>query len=165
MKILDRLQIVRKIERMAFEIAESNFESEKLYLLGINNNGYNFAQMLKDKLNKICKIDVLLHRLSLNPKNPVDHDISVDIDINELHGSNIIVIDDVANTGRTLFYAMKVLMDIIPSEVETAVLVDRMHKSFPVSINYVGQSFATTLQDNIIVNLDKKGEESVFLEM
>ncbi len=165
MKILDRLQIKRKIERMAFEIAESNFETDKLYLLGINNNGYNFAEMLKAKLEKICKIDVFLNRLSLNPKNPVTHDITVDMDKKELEGSNVIVIDDVANTGRTLFYAMKVFMDIIPAEVETAVLVDRMHKSFPVSINYVGQSFATTIQDNIIVNLDKKGEESVYLEM
>ena len=165
MKILDRLQIKRKIERMAFEIAESNFESDKLYLLGINNNGYNFAEMLKAKLEKICKIDVFLNRLSLNPKNPVAHDILVDMDKNELEGSNIIVIDDVANTGRTIFYAMKVFMDIIPAEVETAVLVDRMHKSFPISINYVGQSFATTIQDNIVVNLDKKGEESVYLEM
>ena len=165
MKILDRLQIKRKIERMAFEIAESNFDSDKIYLLGINNNGYNFAEMLKAKLEKICDIDVFLNRLSLNPKNPVAHSITVDMDKKELEESNIIVVDDVANTGRTLFYAMKVLMDIIPAEVETAVLVDRMHKSFPVSINYVGQSFATTIQDNIIVNLDKKGEESVYLEM
>ncbi len=165
MKILDRLQIKRKIERMAFEIAESNFDSDKIYLLGINNNGYNFAEMLKAKLEKICDIDVFLNRLSLNPKNPVAHNITVDMDKKELEESNIIVVDDVANTGRTLFYAMKVLMDIIPAEVETAVLVDRMHKSFPVSINYVGQSFATTIQDNIIVNLDKKGEESVYLEM
>jgi pyrimidine operon attenuation protein/uracil phosphoribosyltransferase len=165
MKILDRLQIIRKIERMTYEIAESNFENDKLYLLGINNNGYNFAKMLQEKLQKICKMDVFLNRLSLNPKNPVALDITVDIDKKNLEGNNIIVVDDVANTGRTLFYAMKIFMDIIPAEVETAVLVDRMHKSFPVSITYVGQSFATTIQDNIVVNLGIKGEESVYLEM
>ena len=165
MKILDRLQIIRKIERMAFEIAESKFGTDKIYLLGINNNGYNFAGMIKVRLEKICDIDVILKRLTLNPKNPVEHDISVDLDKKELEGASVIVVDDVANTGRTLFYAMKVFMDIIPAEVETAVLVDRMHKSFPVSINYVGQSFATTIQDNIVVELDKKGEEAVYLEM
>ena len=165
MKILDRIQIKRKIERMAYEISESNFEKENLYLLGINNNGYNFAKMLKENLEKICKINVFLNRLSLNPKNPVAHNISVDLDKDKLAGSTAIVVDDVANTGRTLFYAMKIFMDIIPAKIETAVLVDRMHKSFPVSITYVGQSFATTIQDNIVVNLDKKGEETVFLEM
>ena len=165
MKILDRVQIKRKIERMAFEIAESNFESEKLYILGINNNGYHFAEMLKTQLEKICNLDFVLCRLSLNPKNPVSEKISIDMDEKDLENSNILIVDDVANTGRTLFYGMRVLMDVIPSKVETAVLVDRMHKSFPISINYVGQSFATTIQDNILVSLDKKGQESVYLEM
>lgn len=165
MKILDHIQITRKLERMSFEIAESNFDIEKLYLIGINNNGYNFAKMLKSYLKKICKTDIKLLRISLNPKNPVAEEITIDIDKKELEAANIIVIDDVANTGRTLFYAMKVLMDVVPEKVETAVLVDRMHKSFPIAINYVGQSFATTIQENILVKLDKAGEEAVYLEM
>ena len=164
MKILDSLQIRRKIERMAFEIIEENFKSEKLYLLGINNNGFNFAGMLKSQLMKISETQIILARLTLNPKNPVGHEIKVELDKKIMTGQNVIVVDDVANTGRTLFYAMKIFMDILPAKVETAVLVDRMHKSFPVSINFVGMTFATTIQDNIVVNL-QKGKEAVFLEM
>lgn len=163
MKILDRLQITRKIERMAYQIAESNFDSKKIYLLGINNNGYGFAEMIKSKLENICEQKIILARISLKPKNPISEEVILDIDKQFLVDQTVIIVDDVANTGRTLFYAMKVLMDIIPSKIETAVLVDRMHKLFPISISYAGMSFATTMQDNIKVDLEKKGEETVYL--
>ena len=104
-----------------------------------------------------------MSRISLKPQDPVNNEILIDIDKDLLKGQTVIVVDDVANTGRTLFYAMKVLMDITPSVIETAVLVDRLHKSFPISINYLGLSFATTIQDNIIVDLKVKGKENVNL--
>ena len=165
MKILDRVQIAKKMDRMAYEIAESNFEKEKIFFLGINNNGFNYAEMLKKSLEKICNSKIILARITLKPQDPIGESINIDLDKDTLRGQTIIVVDDVANTGRTLFYAMKVLMDVIPEKIETAVLVDRKHKLFPISINYVGLSFATTFQDNIVVNLDKKAEEAVYLEM
>ena len=164
MKILEDLQIRRKIKRMAFEIAESNFENEKIYFLGINNNGYNFASMLLKALQKITDKELVLSRISLKPQNPVENEISIDIEKSQLSNQAIIVVDAVANTGRTLFYAMEVLMDVLPVKVETAVLVDRMHKQFPVSVNYVGMTLATTIQDNIKVDLKEKGSYSVNLE-
>ena len=163
MKILDSLQIKNKILRMAYEIAETNFDSEKVYFLGINNNGYNFAEMLMESLESICDIKTEIARISLKPVDPANNDISVDIDIAKLNNQTVIVVDDVANTGRTLFYAMKTLMNITPAAIETAVLVDRMHKSFPININYVGLTFATTIQDNILVDLKTKGNENVNL--
>jgi pyrimidine operon attenuation protein / uracil phosphoribosyltransferase len=163
MRILDNLQIKRKIKRMAFEIAESNFENHKIYFLGINNNGYNYASMLMKALKKISDKELILARLNLKPQNPIENDISLDIDKTKLNGHAVIVVDDVANTGRSLFYAMKVIMDILPVKVETAVLVDRMHKQFPVNINYVGLTFATTIHDNIKVNLMEKENFSVDL--
>lgn len=149
---------------MAFEIAESNFENEKIYFLGINNNGYNFASMLLKALQKITDKELVLSRISLKPQNPVENEITIDIEKSQLANQAIIVVDDVANTGRTLFYAMEVLMDVLPVKVETAVLVDRMHKQFPVSVNYVGMTLATTIQDNIKVDLKEKGSYSVNLE-
>jgi pyrimidine operon attenuation protein/uracil phosphoribosyltransferase len=59
----------------------------------------------------------------------------------------------VANTGRTLFYAFKVFMDILIKKVEVAVLVDRKHKLFPIKVDYVGLSLATTMQENIKAHL------------
>ncbi len=163
MKILDSLQIAHKIERMAYQIAESNYDQKEIYFVGINKNGYNFAQMLKNKLGKIYDCNIVMARVELKPQNPVDQEITLDVDVEKLKGKAVILVDDVANTGRTMFYAMKVFMSVIPKKIETAVLVDRMHKSFPISINHVGLTFATTIQDNIDVDLNKKGEEAVYL--
>ena len=161
MKILEDLQIRRKIKRMAYQIAEANFESEKIYFLGINSNGYNYAKMLMKSLEKISDKELILARISLKPQNPVESAITLDMNKEQMSDQAIIVVDDVANTGRTLFYAMEVLMGILPAKVETAVLVERMHKQFPISINYVGMTFATTIQDNIKVDLQEKGNYSV----
>ena len=164
MEILDNLQIKNKIKRIAYQIIESNFETDIIYLLGINNNGFNFAKILEKKLKKISNKEIKIARLTLKPQNPVESEIKLDLDEYSLNNKCIIVVDDVANTGRTLFYAMKVLMDILPEKVETVVLVDRKHKSFPVFINYFGLSLATTIQENIKVDLSDPDNYKVSLK-
>ena len=77
------------------------------------------------------------------------------MEVGALRGKTIVVVDDVANTGRTLFYATKPLMEVVPAKVQMAVLVDRMHKSFPVHVDFVGMSLATTIQDHIEVELGR----------
>ncbi|MEL7427341.1 MAG: phosphoribosyltransferase, partial [Bacteroidota bacterium] len=66
--------------------------------------------------------------------------------------------------GRTLFYACKPLLDILPKKLETAVLVDRTHKSFPIKVDYHGVSLATTLRENIVVMLHEDQEHSARLK-
>jgi pyrimidine operon attenuation protein/uracil phosphoribosyltransferase len=88
--------------------------------------------------------------------------IEVDVPVEDLDGKVVLVVDDVANTGRTLFYACKPLMEILPARLETAVLVDRKHKSFPIRVDYVGLSLATTLKENIDVQI-LEGEATVHL--
>ena len=78
-------------------------------------------------------------------------------------GKVIIIVDDVANTGRTIFYAMKPLFNILPKEVEVAVLVDRKHKSFPILVDYVGLSLATTMKESIDVQILSVEEKAVYL--
>jgi len=69
----------------------------------------------------------------------------------------------VANTGRTLFYAFRPLLDILPKKIEVAVLVDRKHKKFPVKVDYMGISLATTVKENIDVRIKNVSEKEVFL--
>ena len=75
----------------------------------------------------------------------------------------VIIVDDVANTGRTIFYAVQPLLKAMPKKVEVAVLVDRKHKSFPVKADYVGLSLATTMRDNIDVQIQAVEQMAVFL--
>lgn len=153
MQILTKTQIKQKIERLAFEILENNFEEEELNLAGINNKGMSFAELLRDALVKITKIPVRLIQIRLNPAKPLQDPVQIDVPVEQLKGKAIILVDDVANTGRTIFYAVKPLMNIVPRKVEVAVLIDRKHKSFPIAADYVGLSLATTVQENIDVQI------------
>ncbi len=164
MIILDSKQINQKLKRMAIEILENNIEEEELYLLGINNNGLKFAKLLSSYIKKMSDKKLHLFNLRLDPANPTKESISINIDLELLENKAVIIIDDVANTGRTMFYAFKPLLDILPKKVELAVLVNRQHKTFPSHPNYIGISLATTLQDNINVNINSAKERQVSLE-
>ena len=164
MKILNQNQIKQKIRRLSFEILEHNYSEKQLILAGINNNGMHFAKMLLAELEKISDLQFSLMNVQLNPAQPLSSPITIDLPASEIKNKVVIIIDDVANTGRTIFFAMKPLMESLPRKIEAAVLVDRTHKSFPIKVDYVGLALATTLKDNIDVQLKGYDEMSVHLD-
>lgn len=153
MKILDSKQIQQKINRIAIQILERNFAEKEIILAGINNNGMGFAKLLAKKLKTRSDISIVLCQIKLNPAKPTSEDITLDLHEKALNKKVCIIVDDVANTGRTIFYAFKPFLKIVAKKVEVAVLVDRKHKSFPVKPDYVGLSLATTAKENIDVNI------------
>jgi len=163
MKILDHRQIQQKIVRLAFEILERNYGEDGIILAGINNNGMTFAELLLAELRRISDLEFTLTRIRLNPAAPTQHPINLEMPVEELQNKVVIIVDDVANTGRTIFYAIKPVLEVLPKKVEVAVLVDRTHKSFPVRVDYFGLSLATTLLQNIDVEIRDVKEWSVNL--
>lgn len=163
MLILDDRQIRQKIRRLAIEIVENNYEEPELILAGINNKGMAFAQLLYAELTAISKQNITLSHLRINPAAPLSSEIKLDLPTSQLAGKTIIVVDDVANTGRTIFYACKPLLDTLPKKVEVAVMVDRTHKSFPVKVDYYGMSLATTLLEHIDVQIPDNQDFGVYL--
>lgn len=163
MLLLQHQNILRKIKRLAYQILEQNYNEKAIILAGINQNGTAFAKLILNELSKQSKQEVTLTQIKLNPANPLSEPIQVDRELDFFIGKNIIIVDDVANTGRTIFYALRAFMDIIPSKIEVAVLIDRKHKSFPIMVDYVGMSLATTLQENILVDLNNNKDFNVLL--
>ncbi|MCB0522288.1 MAG: phosphoribosyltransferase [Lewinellaceae bacterium] len=163
MKILSDRQIRQKIRRLAIEIAEHNFDEAEIILAGINNAGTAFASLLQEQLREFSNLEITLTRIILNPADPLGSGIKLEMPLEGVKGKVIIVVDDVANTGRTIFYACKPLMETLPKKIEVAVLVDRTHKSFPIQVDYVGLSLATTLLEHIDVQMSKVEEFGVFL--
>ena len=163
MQILNQRQITQKINRLAIEILENNYDANEIILAGINNNGMSFARMVYAALDVVTGIPLILTQIKLDPALPLSEEVRVGIPLEMMHDKVVILVDDVANTGRTIFYAFKPLMNIVPKKVEVAVLVDRTHKSFPVQVDYVGLSLATTLKENIEVQLRDVQEPAVFL--
>lgn len=166
MKILTDRQIRQKIKRLAIEILERNFGAPEIILAGLNNNGLGFARLLVEDLLPLLPADmsVTLTRIRLNPANPLEYPPYIEIPAEQIEGKTIIIVDDVANTGRTIFYAIQPVLSVLPQKVEVAVLVDRTHKQFPVKADYIGLSLATTLRENIQVEILNTEEFSVFLK-
>ncbi len=154
--ILNKNLAARKLERMALEIAERNTEAEHLVLAGICESGSTIAVKLLPMLQKeFCgKIDLV--KVLLDKRNPETVTIEPMTDFNN---KVVIIVDDVANSGKTMTYAIKPFLDYWPQKIQTLVLVERTHKTFPISADYVGLSVATTLQEHIFV--ETEGEEIV----
>jgi len=152
--ILDRESAVKKLRRMALEVAERNFETDGLILIGIKENGIFIAHKIATNLKEVFSGDIKVIELWLDKKDPGEVNLSEQINFN---GKAILLIDDVANSGRTMFYALKPLLLQKPRQIETLALVERTHKKFPIAIDYTGLSISTTLQENIIVDV-KDGE-------
>lgn len=163
MKLLDPQQIKQKIKRLAIEILEENFSEDEIILAGINNNGYRFAQLIENELLKKTTIPISISRIRLNPANPTETEVLLNPESVSLTNKVVILIDDVANTGRTIFYAFIPLLKDTPKKVQVAVLVDRKHKAFPVKVDFMGLSLATTLQENIDVKIISESELAVYL--
>ena len=163
MLVLNERQIGQKIRRLAIQILENNYSEKEIILAGINNNGMHFAQMLLNELLLRTEIKITLTRIRLNPAKPLSEEVIVEMPLKKINNKVIIIIDDVANTGRTIFYATKPLMEILPKKVEVAVLVDRQHKAFPIRVDYVGLSLATTIKENIDVRIREVAELAVYM--
>ncbi len=164
MKVLSNKQIDQKINRLAYEILENNFKAKEVIFAGINNKGLAFAQLLEEVFSGISDVPSRVGHIRLNPAKPTSEPISFSCSGEKLNDRTVIIIDDVANTGRTIFYAVKPMLDVIVGKIEAAVLVDRKHKSFPIHVDYVGLSLATTLKEHIRVELKPRNKKAVFLE-
>lgn len=159
--VLNKIQIAQKTERIAFEIIENTFEEKTIYIGGIDGFGFSFAERLTEAIKKNSSQEVRLFKVSINKENPNATPISISIPENELNEATVILVDDVINSGRTLIYAVKKLLEHNLHVLKVATLVNRTHRRFPVHADFVGLNIATTLKDTIMVSLE--GEEMAYL--
>jgi len=160
--ILSEAQIAQKLKRMAYEIWEQNSREKEIILIGIEHGGAVLAHNLATLLEKISPLKVILLPLSVNKKSPLkDKDLSIDYSLNK---KVVILVDDVANSGRTLLYALKPVLEYEPAKIKVVVLVDRKHKNYPVTPDIIGHSVSTTLQEKILVTYEQDKLTGAYLE-
>lgn len=152
----------RKLQRMALEIAEQiSGDETPLVLIGIKDNGMVIAGRIFELLQPLLQVPVSLLECNINKKHPIDVQFGPSTDFT---GKHIVVVDDVTNTGRTLLYALKPLLEFYPKSIRTLSLVERMHKTFPIQPDFVGLSVATTLHNHIQVEVANGVVTGAFLE-
>jgi pyrimidine operon attenuation protein/uracil phosphoribosyltransferase len=159
--ILDQVTASRKLQRMAYEIIENNLDEKEILLVGVRENGSVIAENIQQLLQQISLIKPVLIHLSLDKRMPGEITLSEHLDFNN---KVIIIIDDVANSGKTMLYAIKPFLAFHPKKIQTLVMVERTHKAFPVNSDYVGISVGTTLQDHIYVEVDGAVVKGAWME-
>jgi len=162
-KILNTTQIQQKLNRLAFEVYENNFNEKSLLIVGIEGNGYKVAANLAEKLKEISKLKVQLGKIKIDKEKPWEGKPQIDFNEKDFVNKTTILVDDVLNSGKTLIYAVRLFLDKPVKKLSTVILVDRSHTRFPVKADFVGLTLSTTLQERIEADFSKKGQEAVYL--
>jgi pyrimidine operon attenuation protein/uracil phosphoribosyltransferase len=157
-EILSEQDFQRIITRLAHEILEKNRGSENLVIIGIRTRGAYLASRLSKKIEEIEGkeiptgfLDITLYRDDFRTrlKQPSVQVTNIPFQIDE---QNIILVDDVLYTGRTIRSALDALMDFgRPARIHLAVLVDRGHRELPIRPDFVGKNIPTSIGEEVRV--------------
>lgn len=172
-KIMDKETLRRTISRLAHEILEKNKGTENLCLAGIRTRGAILAERIQACIKQIENVqvplgilDITLYRddLTLVDTQPILRETLFDFDITK---KNVVLVDDVLYTGRTIRAALDALTDFgRPASIQLAVLIDRGHRELPIRADYAGKNIPTSLDQDVQVvlkEIDKKDDEVVIV--
>jgi pyrimidine operon attenuation protein/uracil phosphoribosyltransferase len=169
-KIVDQQGLDRILTRIAHEILEKNRGSQNLVLIGMRTRGEFLAKRIREKIKLIDNVelplgvlDVTLYRddFRTRMKQPEVSVSDITFDINE---KDVILIDDVLYTGRTVRSALNALMDLgRPSSIQLSILVDRGHRELPIRADYVGKNIPTSQNQEVKVKMvEIDGEDAIY---
>jgi pyrimidine operon attenuation protein/uracil phosphoribosyltransferase len=169
-KIVDEQGLDRILTRIAHEILEKNKGSQNLVLIGMRTRGEFLAKRIHKKIKLVDNVelplgvlDVTLYRddFRTRMKQPEVSVSDITFDINE---KDVILIDDVLYTGRTVRSALNALMDLgRPSSIQLSILVDRGHRELPIRADYVGKNIPTSQNQEVKVKMvEIDGEDAIY---
>jgi len=161
--ILNARQINQKLIRMAHEIHENHYKEKELVLVGIEGRGSQLANRLFKQLSEISEITLSIEEIQLNKEKPLSEPVNFTGELKSLKGRSVVLVDDVLNSGKTLMYAARFLLEVDIKSLTIVTLVDRFHRKFPIRPDIVGLTLSTNLREHVTVNLNK-GKEAVYLD-
>jgi pyrimidine operon attenuation protein/uracil phosphoribosyltransferase len=156
--ILNHQQIQQKIDRIAYQVLEDNFDEEEIMIAGILPQGNKIAKRIKDILDEIAPFKSRLISIEID-KHSTSLVANIDFDVTDCSNKVVILVDDVMNSGKTLAYGFGVFRDVPLKKLRTVVLIDRNHKSFPMTTDYAGIALSTVLKEHVDVVIDEEDEE------
>lgn len=159
-KILGAPAMKAKMKRIAYEIYERSYGSEELLMLSIGKRGGFVAEQLCAMVQEISAINVS-HLNAAKIENGDGIVLDPDTASKMIAGKNVIVVDDVLYSGRTMFQAVASVMTYNPTKVQTAVLIDRGHRNVPVTHDYVGMVLATSLKQYVSVEVAENEQKAI----
>lgn len=160
-EVVDAVTMKRALTRITYEIIERNRGIDNLVLVGIKTRGIYIAQRIAERLKQLEGVEVPVGELDItlyrdDKKTEDDAEIHSSDIPTAIDGKEVILIDDVLFTGRTIRAALDAIMDIgRPKRISLAVLVDRGHRELPIRADFVGKNIPTALSEEIIVEMEE----------
>ncbi len=170
-KIMDSKKIKKTVKRLALEVIEKNRAPEELAIIGIRTRGVFLGKRIHKIIEDEEKIeipfgilDITLYRddLSTVGPNPLVKATEINFDVT---GKNIVLVDDVLFTGRTIRAALSSIIDFgRPKRVQLLVLIDRGHRELPVCADFVGKVLPTMRKEIVEVKFkETDGKDEVLI--
>ena len=160
--ILNNDKILKVCNRLACQIVEVSDGSNKIVLVGIKEKGFEIAKIIEKKIKFFSNKKVKLYPIkiekinnNINSKIKFEHKFSNDC--------LIFIIDDVLNTGKTLFKCVNYFFNAEYVNIKTIVLIDRDHKKYPVNVDIKGVSLSTNFEDTVKVISENKKLRAVLV--
>ena len=163
-EIVDDVTMKRAITRITYEIIERNKNLDKIVLAGIKTRGVYIAQRIQERLKQLENLDVPLIELDTKAyRDDVKSEQDTSLIPIEIDGTDVILVDDVLYTGRTIRAAINnIVSHGRPARVRLAVLVDRGHRELPIRADYVGKNIPTSQSEEIeVLVTEVDGKDSV----
>jgi len=172
-RVMDSGKIKRALIRMTTEILERNRSLKNLVIIGIRTRGIYIGKRISQLIKELENVDVPVGVLDITPyrddatetgASPMVQKTEIDFPIAK---RDVLLVDDVLNTGRTIRAAMGGLFDLgRPQTIQLLVLIDRGHRELPIRADYVGKVLPTSKRELVQVRLTEvdEGDEVFIIE-
>lgn len=157
-KILTHQQIQHTIQRIAYQIYETNVSEEEIIIAGIDGGGLNFAKKIQHVLQQITDAEITLCTVLMDKSDPLKSGVTTSLPEADYMNKAVVLVDDVLNSGTTLIYGVHHFLKTPLKRLKTAVLVNRNHKKYPVKADFKGISLSTSLQEHVHVKFEAKND-------
>ncbi|MCR3905982.1 MAG: bifunctional pyr operon transcriptional regulator/uracil phosphoribosyltransferase PyrR [Tenericutes bacterium] len=157
-EIMNSEQLSRTLKRMTHEIIERNHDLNDIVLVGIMKKGFPIAQILKENLKRFADVEIKTYPIDIqayrddikSSAKPEDQQIVV-------QDKNVILVDDVLFTGRSVRAAMDAINDHgRPKQIQLAIVIDRGHRELPIRADYIGKNIPTSKNERVIIDMQSQ---------
>lgn len=159
-RVMDNGKVRRTLVRMATEVAERNRDLNNLVIVGIRTRGIFLGKRIAEIIKNNEGVEIPVGTLDITPyrddlPEPGKKSFAKKTDLPfELNGKDVLLVDDVLFTGRTIRAAMEAIFDLgRPKTIQLAVLIDRGHRELPIRPDYVGRLLPTSRREKVEVHL------------
>lgn len=162
-EIMNAEQLSRTLKRMTHEIIERNQNLNDIVFVGIMKKGFPIAQILNENLKRFADVEAEIYPIDIHAyRDDLENKVTPRDQKIDIQDKNVILVDDVLYTGRSVRAAMDALSDHgRPKQIQLAIVIDRGHRELPIRADYIGKNIPTSKNEKVIVDMN---ESKVYIE-